>query len=78
MNALEFHNALRIMYNLDRRHLVNAGVYDAGDPQATVFSETPMWCACRLDEDRMAKLFDLIKRRQPAALRTIREAEEAS
>lgn len=70
--AHRFQNALRIMYNLNKRHLVNAGVYEADDPQATVFSEKPMWCACLLDEERMASLFALIESRQPREASTER------
>ena len=66
MNAPEFQNALRILWNLDRHHLVAAGVLAHDDEGGWCdFVIGPYRAAIRLDEDRFAKLFDLIQSRQP-------------
>lgn len=66
MNAQEFHNALRIMWNLDHHVLVEAGVFDSDDEGGwRAFRDHPHNQAIRLNDDRFARLFDLIQSRQP-------------
>lgn len=66
MNAREFQNALRIMWNLDRHALVEAGVFDADDDGGRrAFRDYPHNQVIMLDDHRFARLFDLIQSRQP-------------
>lgn len=68
MDALRFINALRIMWNLDRHHLVEAGVLDADDQHGwEVFRDYPHDAAIRLSDERAARLWTLVESRQPKA-----------
>lgn len=64
--VLRFQNALRILWNLDRHVLVEAGVIDADDDQGWfAFRQTPHRQAIRLDDTRMERLYALIESKQP-------------
>ena len=64
----EFHNGLRVLASTDRVELVNIGVMSSGNTEAWLsFSVDPFrWFICA-DDDRAMKLFEIIKRRTPAA-----------
>lgn len=65
MDAPRFINALRIMWNLDRHHLVEAGVLDADDKHGwEVFRDYPHDAAIRLGDERAARLWTLVESRQ--------------
>lgn len=64
--AARFQNALRIMLNLDRHVLVDAGVIDAdNEARWTKFRDDPFAAAMRLDEPRFERLCALVESRQP-------------
>ena len=73
MNAREFHNALRIMLNLDRHDLKVAGVLDenwgttdASDRiQLHAFYDDPVREVLRMPDANFDRLFALIESRQP-------------
>jgi hypothetical protein len=88
MNALEFHNAMRILTGIEIDDLRAAGVIDEnwGTPEASdrnqigAFIRAPFDEALRMPDANFERLFDLIESRQPAsrlsdALRTIREGD---
>lgn len=71
MDSARFHNAIRIMWNLDRHHLVEAGVLEAGDEESwRSFRSKPCETAIRLPTERFEKLFKLIESRQPERLKS--------
>jgi hypothetical protein len=64
----EFHNALRIMLNLDQSDLVQAGVLDAKDEQGwRNLSADPFRWFIRTSDARADRFWLLIKSRQPRA-----------
>lgn len=66
MDAPRFINALRIMWNLDRHHLVEAAVLDADDKHGwEVFRDNPHDAAIRLGDERAEKLWALVESKQP-------------
>lgn len=66
MDASRFHNALRIMMNLDRHHLVEAGVIAATDEGAwKAFRDYPHEASLHLRDENFDRLFALIESRQP-------------
>lgn len=65
MDARAFHNALRIMWNLDRHDLVERGVIEADDESTwKAFRDYPHNTAIRLPDERFDRLFTLIEARQ--------------
>ena len=70
MDAAKFQNALRIMWNLDRHELVEAGVFAADDDGGwKAFRDAPHNQAIRLDGERFKRLWALIESRQPERYR---------
>lgn len=73
MNAAQFHNALRTIWNLDVSALDAAGVIDEnwGTPDASsrnqiaAFMEDPVKECLRMPDENFARLFAFIERRQP-------------
>lgn len=66
MNPREFHNALRIMWNLDRHELVDAGVIEADqEGHWLAFRDHPHATAVRMNDERFDRLCKLIESRQP-------------
>lgn len=72
MGAAMFHNALRILLNLDTADLRGAGVIDEnwGEPEASnrmqlaAFIEDPVREALRMPDANFERLFALIESRQ--------------
>ena len=64
-----FHNALRILTNLDSSELIAAGVIDT-ILEFWRFSDDPYRFFIRADDARVAAFWTLIQSRQPEALRT--------
>ena len=66
LTHLEFHNALRILLNLDFRDLVQAGVFAAHDDAGwEPFQRDPFRYFIRTDDATAARIWDLIQTRQP-------------
>lgn len=66
MDASRFRNALRIMMNLDRHHLVEAEVISADDEGAwKAFRDYPHEASLHLSDANFDRLFALIESRQP-------------
>lgn len=73
MNAREFHNALRIILNLDADHLLSAGVIDEcwGTPEAAYrdqvheFLKNPYLESLLMPDANFERLFALIESKQP-------------
>lgn len=66
MSRREFHNALRILLNLDRHDLVEHGVMGADEPDAWwAFGQDPYRWFIRADDATAEKLWRLIEARQP-------------
>lgn len=65
MNALrDFHNRLRILFNIDRDELENAGVIEAGDVAAwNTFATDPIKFFLRCNDSTTQKLWTLIEAR---------------
>lgn len=70
MSLALFHNGMRILLNLERRDLIDAGVIQPDDAQAwRRFSDNPhRWFIVASDE-QARRLWDVIERRQPERLR---------
>jgi hypothetical protein len=76
MTSRAFHNALRIMRNIEGFELQAAGVLDEnwGTPEASsrdqlsAFYENPYAEALRMPDANFDRLFALIESRQPASL----------
>ncbi|MBI1182614.1 MAG: hypothetical protein GC201_18905 [Alphaproteobacteria bacterium] len=65
-----FHNALRIMINLDRHELVAAGILKHGDHNAWgTFHRDPYRWFIRAPDAQARKLWGLIESRQPERLK---------
>lgn len=65
-----FVNGLRILHNLDRHELVEAGVLDAGDTEGWwAFQAQPPLQVMRMGDERLNKLWPLVEVRQPHRLR---------
>ena len=65
MTFAEFHNALRILTNIDRHELEAAGVIEANDHNAWgEFRRDPFRRFIRSDDATAAKLWAIIERRQ--------------
>lgn len=65
MRLEEFHNALRILINLDAHELEAAGVIPRGDHNAFgIFRRDPFRWFIRADDKTARKIFTLIERRQ--------------
>ena len=61
-----FHNALRILLNVDCHELIEAGVLKAEEEVAwTRFRSDPFRFFIRADEATAGRLWNLIERRQP-------------
>jgi sulfur transfer complex TusBCD TusB component (DsrH family) len=68
LSYAEFHNALRIMLNLDRSDLVQAGVLDAQDERGWArLRDDPFRWFIRAEDARAERFWRLIQRRQPMA-----------
>lgn len=73
MNAAQFHNALRTIWNLDVSNLDAAGVIDDnwGTPEASsrnqiaAFMEDPVKECLRMPDENFGRLFAFIERKQP-------------
>lgn len=64
--ASRFQNALRIMWNLDRHVLVEAGVINAEDEGGwLLFRANPPRQATHFCDARMERLYALIESKQP-------------
>jgi len=62
----EFHNALRIMTNIDRDELERAGIIAANDHNAWgTFARDPYRWMIRASDEKAEKLFYMIQSRQP-------------
>ncbi len=67
MQFAEFHNALRILLNIDRCELEVAGIIKPGDHNAWgAFHRDPFRWFIRADDSQAPKLWALIERRQRA------------
>ena len=65
MRLAEFHNALRILINLDRDDLEGAGIIKRGDHNSWgTFHRDPFRWFIRTDDETARKLFTLIERIQ--------------
>jgi hypothetical protein len=65
MQFAEFHNALRILISIDMHELVEVGVIKPGDHFAWgAFRDDPFRWFIRADDDKAAKLWAIIERRQ--------------
>lgn len=68
MQAEKFANTVRILLGIDLHELVKAGVISEGDKARSAWSNwkrDPLIFICKLDDDRVAKLWELIESRQP-------------
>jgi len=64
LNLRSFHNGLRVLLNIDRPELEQAGVLPAGDHNAWgEFRRDPFRWLIRADDARAAKLWALVERR---------------
>ena len=63
MELREFHNALRIMINLDMDELVKAGAIDDDFLEWTAFRGNPFMWMIRAEDARAQALWDLMKTR---------------
>ena len=64
MTYNEFHNALRVLMNIDADELENAGVIDIGDARAwDTFSANPWDWFIRAGTERGMKLWRLMEER---------------
>lgn len=70
MSLALFHNGMRILLNLERHDLIDAGVIQPEDAAAwRRFSDNPhRWFIVASDE-QARRLWDVIERRQPERLR---------
>lgn len=59
-----FVNALRILCSIDRHELTEAGV-PMGDEQWNAFRRNPVAVLVHSDEERIARIWSIIERRQP-------------
>lgn len=67
MTFAEFHNALRILASIDRDELEQAGVIGYADHDAWgTFRRCPWGWFIRCDDDKAAKLWNLMQKRIPA------------
>lgn len=70
MQMDQFHNALRILLNLERQDLQDAGVINFDDDAAwRRFSDNPHRWFIVASDDQARALWALIESRQPASLR---------
>ena len=71
MRLSEFHNALRILINLDAHDLEAAGIIKRGDHNAWgTFRRDPFRWFIRADDETARKLFTLIERRAEPMFKT--------
>lgn len=69
----EFHNALRILLNIDFRDLVQAGILQSHDQAHwEQFHRDPFRYFIRADDTTVERLWDCIESRQPRAKLTMR------
>lgn len=67
MTFREFHNGLRILLNIDRHELVEAGLIGAHDNNAWGgFRRNPFIWLVRASDEQAAKLWELMERRMPS------------
>lgn len=69
MSSADFHNRLRILLNLDRHDLEEAGVLKAGREgwsEWIEFRRDPFRACLRMDDERYALLWGLMDRRARA------------
>ncbi|EHK57667.1 hypothetical protein [Allomesorhizobium alhagi] len=78
MTPHRFHNGLRILLNLDRIELVDAGVLRRGDHAAwETFCGDPYRFFIRVDDAKREALWKLIEARQPPAVNLITPLQAA-
>lgn len=66
MTLREFHNALRVLLNIDRDELERAGIIGHADHNAWgTFKRDPYRFLIRADDETAEKLWRLIEARQP-------------
>ena len=75
-DAQRFGNATRIMMNIDKHQLVDAGIMhdNEGGNDWSRWNRDPLGFIARLDDPKMEKLWQLIESRQPKAPETAYQA----
>lgn len=65
--SLRFLNACRILLNIDKHELVEAGIMhgNEGGNDWSRFNRDPLMFIIRLDDDKIERLWQLIESRQP-------------
>lgn len=65
--SLRFLNAIRILLNIDKHELVDAGIMHdhEGGNDWNRFNRDPLMFIIKLDDDKLEKLWCLIESRQP-------------
>lgn len=72
MNKNTFHNAIRILMNIDLHELVDAGIIVEGQETGTCwtrFNNDPLIFIAKLTDEKYDALWQLIEARQPERYR---------
>ena len=68
MDKSRFHNAIRILLNIDKYELIEASIIRDGDETGTCwtrFNNDPLIFIAKLNDDKYDALWELIEARQP-------------